>query len=221
MALAAVFLAAAAAFFFVARPFLFRKHWDVVSIRQTREFQDAELLERAWRMPTAALYRHAGIAYQPNGSICGPTSVANVMRSLGRQGETPRHVIAGTGLCSVNDFCMGGITIEELAGLVRTKTGRRTTVLRDLSLDALRAELVHVNDPSRRYIANFDRGPLFGTGGGHHSPVAAYLADEDLVLVIDVNRDFRPWLAKTARLRDAMNTPDTSTGRNRGLLRIE
>lgn len=216
-----VLLAAVGAFVLVARPFLFPKHWDVVSIRQSAEFQDAALLERAWRMPVAASYRRAGIVYQPNGSICGPTSIANVMRSLGTRGATPQQVIAGTGLCSINDICFGGITLEDVAGLVRSRTGKRVTVLRDLSLADLRAELAHVNDPSRRYIANFDRGPLFGTGGGHHSPLLAYLADQDLVLVLDVNRSYRPWLVKTPRLRAALDTPDTSTGRNRGLLRIE
>ena len=221
MALAVVVLGAAAAFVLVARPFLFPEQWDVVSIRQAPQFQDRTLLERAWRMPVAASYRRAGIAFQPNGSICGPTSVANVMRSLGTPGETPQQVIAGTGLCRINDICFGGITLDDVAGLVRSRTGKRVTALRDLSLEALRAELVHVNDPSRRYIANFDRGPLFGKGGGHHSPLGAYLADEDLVLVIDVNQSFRPWLVETARLRDALNTPDTSTGRSRGLLRIE
>lgn len=205
----------------VARPYLFPKHWDVVSIRQTPQFQNASLLERAWRMPVAASYRRGGVAFQPNGSICGPTSIANVMRSLGTRGETPQQVIEGTGLCQVNDFCFGGITLEQVAELVRSRTGRRVTLLRDLSLEALREELTHVNDPARRYIANFDRGPLFGTGGGHHSPLGAYLADEDLVLVIDVNRNYQPWLVETSRLRAALDTPDTSTGRSRGLLRIE
>jgi hypothetical protein len=58
-------------------------------------------------------------------------------------------------------------------------------------------------------------------GGGHHSPIAGYLADQDLVLVLDVNRKYGPWLVQSARLYDAMNTVDTGSGKKRGLLLIE
>ncbi|MFL5415667.1 MAG: phytochelatin synthase family protein [Myxococcales bacterium] len=77
--------------------------------------------------------------------------------------------------------------------LARKKTGRRVTVLRDLDMEGFRQELTHANDPGRRYTVNFTRGPLFGRGGGHHSPIGA-LAEDDLVLVLDVNANFRPWL---------------------------
>jgi hypothetical protein len=73
-------------------------------------------------------------------------------------------------------------------------TGSNVTVLRDLDLAAFREHLRRANDPSRRYVVNFDRGVLFGTGAGHHSPIAGYLVDEDLVLVLDVNERYGPWL---------------------------
>jgi Phytochelatin synthase len=79
----------------------------------------------------------------------------------------------------------------------------------------------HANDLARRYVINFSRGPLFGTGGGHHSPVAGYLMNEDLVLVLDVNEKYGPWLVKSERLFEAMNTVDTGTQKKRGLLLIE
>jgi hypothetical protein len=116
---------------------------------------------------------------------------------------------------------MGGITLEELAGLARRASGRRATVLRDLSLEELRAELVRSNDPSVRYIVNFHRGPLFGQGGGHHSPIGGYLADSELVYVLDVNEEYRPWLVETERLFVAIDTVDPQSGKKRGLLRIE
>ena len=78
-----------------------------------------------------------------------------------------------------------------------------------------------LDDPGRRYTLNFDRGPLFGTVGGHHSPLGAYLPDEDLVLVLDVNARYRPWLAHTDRLYEAMSRVDPSTGHGREMLRIE
>jgi hypothetical protein len=81
--------------------------------------------------------------------------------------------------------------------------------------------MLQANDPSRRYVVNFSRGPLFGSGSGHHSPIAGYLPDEDLVLVLDVNRNFGPWLVKSQRLREAMNTVDPTVDVKRGLLLVE
>jgi MoxR-like ATPase len=103
------------------------------------------------------------LEWQSNGSVCGPASVANVARSLGRE-ASESTVLEGSGLCWTG-FCMGGLTLEELAGLARRASGRRATVLRDLSVEALRAELARSNDPSVHYIVNFHRGPLFGQGG--------------------------------------------------------
>ena len=104
---------------------------------------------------------------------------------------------------------------------MRKKTGRTVTILRDLDLDHFRQELAHANDPARRYTVNFTRAPLFGRGGGHHSPVGGYLADRDLVLVLDVNAKYKPWLVSTERLFHAVDTVDRSSHRKRGLLRIE
>jgi hypothetical protein len=114
-----------------------------------------------------------------------------------------------------------GLTLDQLADIARQKLKRKVTVLRDLDLAAFREQLTHVNDPTRRYVINFSRGPLFATGGGHHSPIAGYLEQEDLVLVLDVNRTYGPWLVKSDRLYEAMNTVDATAKKKRGLLIIE
>ncbi len=202
-----------------ARPFLFPKHFDVVSIAAASEYQDPPRMAAAWALPVAESY-HRGLLFQPNGSVCGPTSLANVARSFGDQGATPHAILDGTGKCPF-DFCFGGLTLDELAAIARGKLGKKVTVLRDLSLAEFRAELGRVGDPALRYVINFDRGPLFGRAGGHHSPLGAYLAADDLVLVLDVNAKYQPWLVKTERLFAAMDTVDPSSGKKRGLLRIE
>ena len=137
--------------------------------------------------------------FQPNVSVSGPTSVANVERSLGSESATVDSVLKGTGVCW-SGICWMGLSLDDLAEVARHATGRKVTVLRNLTLAQFREELTHVNDPARRYIVNFQRAPLFAKGGGHHSPIAAYLEAEDLVLVLDVNENFKPWLVKSERL---------------------
>jgi hypothetical protein len=66
---------------------------------------------------------------------------------------------------------------------------------------------------------NFSRKPIFGAGVGHFSPIGGYLEAEDLVFVLDVNSDYRPWLIQRKRLFEAVNTFDGD--RKRGLLLIE
>jgi phytochelatin synthase len=192
---------------------------QVVSIGAAREFQDPALLEKAWGLPVAQLYR-PGLEFQSNLSFCGPASMVNMMRSLGVAADQ-RTVLADTGVTTLLGMVPGGVTLDQLGDIARRKLGRTVTVLRDLDREAFRAHLRRVNDPSRRYVINFARGPLFGRGGGHHSPIAGYLAGEDLVLVLDVNSKYRPWLVRPDRLYQAMDTIDRSTGKKRGLLLVE
>lgn len=140
---------------FVVRALFFPPTLDVTTIRREPSYQDPALLDRAWRLPVATTYRQ-GLLYQSNGSVCGPTSVANVERSLGRAGSDVATVLRGTGKCWTG-VCWGGLTLDELAEVARHATGRQVTLLRDLTLKQFREELRHVNDPSRRYIANFQR----------------------------------------------------------------
>ena len=192
----------------------------VASIKALPAYQDAALLERAWALPVAAVYKKDGVDWQNNGSFCGPTSAVNVARSLGEPADQA-HILDGTQLHTTLGMLWGGATLDQLADVVREKTGKQVTVLRDLTLAEFRAEMAKTNQPSLRYIVNFHRGPLFGKGGGHHSPIGGYLADQDLVLVVDVNEKYKPWLVPTERLFGAVDTVDKSSGKKRGLLRIE
>ncbi len=201
------------------RRFIFRKHLDVVSIATLPEYHDARELDRAWALPVAAKYKDT-LVYQSNGSACGPTSATDVDRSWGHPAETVDDFLRDTGKCPFG-ICFGGIGLDELAGLVRDKSKHRVTVLRDLGLEQFRDHMRRSNDPSRRYTINFDRGPLFGTTSGHHSPIGGYLEDDDLVFVLDVNAKYKPWLVKTERLFAAMDTIDEGSGKKRGLLLIE
>ncbi|MFL5260999.1 MAG: phytochelatin synthase family protein [Anaeromyxobacteraceae bacterium] len=193
---------------------------DAASIAREPSYQDPALLARALALPVAAAYVAAGLEYQRNASFCGPTTAVDVARSLGTPSD-PAHALDGTGVRTWFGYVWGGLDLDAEAALLRARTGRRVTVLRDLDLGAFREEVARANDPERRYAVNFGRAPLFGRGGGHHSPVGAYLADRDLVLVLDVNRHYQPWLVSTERLFRAVDTVDRATGKKRGLLRVE
>jgi len=172
--------------------------------------QTGELIEKAWRLPVARLY--APLLSQSFRAICGPTSVANVLRSM--------NVETGK-----NPFRRFGLRAMSLDQVVRESAevvpaGWRVTAVRPRTVGELRGELGRMNDARHRYVSNFSRAPLFGGGGGHHSPLGGWLEEEDLVFVLDVNRSFGPWLVKTERLFEAMNTTaDQATGLTRGLAR--
>jgi hypothetical protein len=131
---------------------------------------------------------------------------------------TEGKVLAGTGRCWTG-ACIFGLTLDELADVARANTARKVTVLRDLSEEQFQEHLRRSNDLGRRYIVNFSREKIFGGGVGHHSPIGGYLESEDLVFILDVNPDYRPWLVERRRLFAAVNTPDGD--KKRGLLLIE
>jgi hypothetical protein len=176
-----------------------------------------ELVERAWDLPAAVKFNRQ-LTWQTNGSRCGPAALANVYRSLGDAASTEDKVLAGTGRCWTG-VCILGLTLDELASVARANTARKITLLRDLSEEQFREHLRRSNDASRRYVVNFSREAIFGAGVGHHSPIGGYLEAEDLVFVLDVNPNYRPWLVERSRLFTAINTIDSD--KKRGLLLIE
>jgi hypothetical protein len=187
---------------------------DVIRISVIRE---VAVVDRAWQLPVASTFSRR-LNWQSNGSLCGPASLANVYRSLGEPARTEADVLAGTGRCWIG-FCIPGMTLDELAEVARAHTTRTVTVLRDFTPEDFRNHMLRANNPDRRYIINFSRHSIFGAGVGHHSPIGGYLESEDLVFVLNVNRDFQPWLIERTRLFSAMNTLDGEM--KRGLLLIE
>jgi hypothetical protein len=116
---------------------------------------------------------------------------------------------------------VNGLTLDEVADLIRRRLDHPIRVVRDLSLPAFRDLMRSGNDPDKRLIVNFHRGPLFGRGAGHFSPILGYLPDADLVFVGDVNGDYRPFLGSAERLWRAVATLDSTSGKTRGLLIVE
>jgi glutathione gamma-glutamylcysteinyltransferase len=90
--------------------------------------------------------------------------------------------------------------------------------------ETFRASLVaSVRAPSGPFVvANYARGALGQTGGGHFSPLAAWEPERNLVLVLDVARfKYPPHWVPVSRLWEAMAGIDEATGRARGWLEID
>lgn len=175
-----------------------------------------DLMAKARALPAAATYEQ--MHFQSNGSTCGPASIVNVRRSMGLAAASEEAVLEPSGLCWTG-ACVPGVTLDELAEIASAHGDVKVTVLRDLTAEQFREHLVKSNDPAFRYTVNFSRSPIFGKGGGHHSPIAGYLEEEDMVLVLDTNETFQPWLVERERLFTAMDTMDGDL--KRGLLLIE
>ncbi|MGK6316528.1 phytochelatin synthase family protein [Neorhizobium sp. DT-125] len=184
---------------------------------QSSVVRTPDLVERAWALPVAATFAR-DVTWQSNGSRCGPASIANTFRSVGEEETTESEVLDGTGMCWTG-FCIIGLTLDELAELAQAKTERKVSVLRDLTAEEFQEHMKRANDPGRRYIINFTREEIFGAGSGHHSPIGGYLEEEDMVFVLDVNENYKPWLVERERLFSAMDTLDGD--KKRGLLLIE
>jgi len=180
---------------------------------------DDQLLETAWRQPVARLYAQAGLLTQKPTAMCGPTSLSLVLRSIGTEIEATR-VLSGTSVGTLFGARIGGMSLDQVGEVLQFKSNRDVSLLRDLDLAALRTELRQVNDPRRRYIANFDRKPLFGWGGGHHSPIGAYLEEADALLILDVNGRVGPWLCSVPQFHRALSARDPWMDKPRGLARL-
>lgn len=103
------------------------------------------------------------------------------------------------------------------------------------SLEQFKAALRQLSHPTQpaRIMAIYHRSPLFFCSEGrslksklasfamvHWSPVLAYLEEEDLVLVMDVNHTYGPkgYLLPTERFYDSVNTRDIFNGNYHGLV---
>ncbi|MBS2022478.1 MAG: phytochelatin synthase [Deltaproteobacteria bacterium] len=177
------------------------------------------LLDLAFEQPVAQLYKRSGLLSQKATALCGPTSLAMVLQSIGVEAE-PGNVLIGTPVSHVLGVRVGGMSLDQLGEVLEVKTTHRTDLVRDLSLDALRIELRNVNDPRFRYIANFDRRPLFGWGGGHHSPLGAYLEAQDALLVLDVNSRVGPFMVSVPQFHRVLFSRDAWMDKTRGLARV-
>ncbi|KEF42411.1 MAG: glutathione gamma-glutamylcysteinyltransferase [Cyanobium sp. CACIAM 14] len=174
---------------------------------------------------------------QANLAYCGVASAVMVLNSLGVPApavagygpyrfwtqENVFEATAGAGIPRPEVVRRQGMTLDELAALLAGHGLTVETIHGDaISLEAFRGLLRRsLAEPGDRLLVNYDRRSLGQAGGGHISPLAAYHAPSDRVLILDVARYRYPSLwVPAASLWQAMRTIDTTSGRARGLVRV-
>lgn len=173
---------------------------------------------------------------QVNPAFCGPATIAMVMNAL-NVARQPSDATAGFGMFDqVNVFdekteavkpqtavLRGGMTLDQLGGMFAAHDLKADVHhAADSSVDEFRGlAIAALDDAGANYVVvNYLRSALGQKTGGHISPLAAYDADTDRFLVLDVSRYKYPPIWVTAvDLFGAMNTPDADNAdKTRGFL---
>lgn len=196
----------------------------VHSIKSEQNYQDEALLAGAWQLPVAKTYKN-NFVYQENGAFCGPASVVNALNSIGVHGLSQSNVIENSSTYYIKARILG-LTLDEMRSILKDnlkKTGHSewlVTEYRDLTIDEFREHMRQANRGDFRYVINFSRLPLFGVDIGHHSPIGGYIENSDSVFLLDVLKDYKPFIVSTEKLYIAMNTIDSETEKKRGLIQL-
>ena len=114
-----------------------------------------------------------------------------------------------------------GMTLQQLRALL-VSSGARAQAIHGGSLDLAafrRLVMANQTNPHDRLLVNYLRSSMGQEGGGHISPVAAYHAPSDQVLILDVARYRYPsvWVPLQDLWR-AIRTTDSDSGLSRGLV---
>jgi len=174
---------------------------------------------------------------QKNQAYCGVASLTMVLNALGVPAPStpefePYKTFTQDNL--LNDdtekvlpkevLAKIGMTLDQIGALLTT-FGVKADVhyAAETSLDEFRKLATEaLNTPNRYVIVNYLRRALGQERGGHISPLAAYDADTDRFLVLDVSRyKYPPVWVEADDLYAAMNTPDSDNqNRTRGFVLV-
>jgi hypothetical protein len=161
---------------------------------------------------------------QALGSYCGVASSVIVLNALGADvGQSDFFIDATDPVRTRMQVTLGGMSLVDLAGLLRAHGLAAQSLHGDqLSLAEFR-ELVarNLSTPDDYLLVNYQREALGQGRVGHISPLAAYNADSDQVLILDTASYKYPhtWVPLEL-LYGAMQEQDSATGRPRGLVEV-
>ena len=114
-----------------------------------------------------------------------------------------------------------GMTREEMAETLSRQGVTARSVAGDTFDDQSLRELLQkaLGDDGQFVLANYLRGSLGQVGGGHWSALAAYDAQSDSVLILDVAKyKYPPVWVGIGTLREAIATLDKTSNKPRGLV---
>ncbi|KAG2378241.1 hypothetical protein C9374_008384 [Naegleria lovaniensis] len=125
-----------------------------------------------------------------------------------------------------------GITLRQFSCLAKCNGAACQTFRpQETSLDDFRnaiIESIKSNDLESKeldpsfIVVSYDRATLGQTGSGHFSPIAAYNAKRDMVLILDVARfKYPPHWVKLEKMWEAFYPVDSATGLSRGFIIIK
>lgn len=158
-------------------------------------------------------------------AFCGPATSATVINAALRPAERVTQFslfdTEAQDIKSELDVSMSGLSLEELAELLEAHgLAVRTVYAEHADVATFRRDAQAVlSEPDTFLIINYDREALDQEGPGHISPIGAYHAVADHVLVMDVAAFKYPhtWVP-VHKLWDAMSQP--VAGRTRGYLLV-
>lgn len=174
---------------------------------------------------------------QVNQAYCGVASMVMILNSLGIPAPIapqyePYHVFtqdnffdseATRQVIAPEVVQRQGLTLEELGKLLESYSVK-TTVYHagDTSLeDFRRLAIENLNEPQNYILINYLRREIGQERGGHISPIAAYHAETDRFLILDVARyKYPPVWVRADELWRSMNTLDSTSGKTRGFILV-
>ncbi|SMR70758.1 Phytochelatin synthase [Aliiroseovarius halocynthiae] len=169
-------------------------------------------------------------------TFCGPASVAAVANSLNIDRPSPDRLYPWT--LFTQDLLFNaanqelkpygmveheGLTLEELDQFIENVgLAAEHHFADETSVDELRSAIeATLSDRNARLIVNYSRQALPQKGDGHISPIGAFDADTDSVLILDVAKyKYPPVWITVQKLHDAMMLIDTGSNRSRGFVEV-
>ncbi|WP_106744512.1 phytochelatin synthase family protein [Yoonia maritima] len=169
-------------------------------------------------------------------TFCGPASVAAVANSLDIDRPSPDRLypwrlftqdllfnVANQELKPYGMVEHEGLTLAVLDQFIENIGLAADHYFADeTSVDELRSAIeTTLSNRDARLIVNYSRQALPQEGDGHISPIGAYDADTDSVLILDVAKyKYPPVWITVQKLHDAMMLTDTGSNRSRGFVEV-
>jgi hypothetical protein len=192
--------------------------------------QDSEALQSYWPLSIQ-------FVTQKNQAFCGVASIVMVLNALTIPAPATPEFEPHKTFTQDNVFSSAtekvlpqevlakmGMTLDQIGAFISTYPVRAEVHhVSDSSLDEFRTlARQYLSTPDHHVIINYLRKTIGQERGGHISPLAAYDADTDRFLILDVSRyKYPPVWVSAAELFAAMNTPDSDNkNRTRGYVLI-